>query len=86
MALELIRKGVRVNAVAPGPIWTPFIPGSMPPEKVEDFGQKQLMGRAGQPWEVATAYLFLASSDGNYYTVLCASPPFCVAHASSAAC
>ena len=42
--------------------------------QVEDFGQKQLMGRAGQPWEVATAYLFLASSDGNYYTGQCLHP------------
>ncbi|APX25869.1 MAG: NAD(P)-dependent oxidoreductase [Rhodobacteraceae bacterium] len=74
MAQTLAERGIRVNAVAPGPIWTPFIPGSMPPEKVEDFGQKQLMGRAGQPWEVATAYLFLASSDGNYYTGQCLHP------------
>ena len=67
LAENLIKKGIRVNAVAPGPIWTPFIPGTMPAEQVEDFGSAVPMGRAGQPWEVATAYLFLASSDGSYY-------------------
>lgn len=68
MSANLVEKGIRVNAVAPGPIWTPFIPGTMPAEQVEDFGSGVPMGRAGQPWEVATAYLFLASSDGSYYT------------------
>ena len=68
MANALAEKGIRVNAVAPGPIWTPFIPGSMPPEMVEGFGENTPLGRPGQPWEVATAYLFLASSDGNYFT------------------
>jgi NAD(P)-dependent dehydrogenase (short-subunit alcohol dehydrogenase family) len=68
LAGNLADKGIRVNAVAPGPIWTPFIPGTMPAEQVEDFGSGTPMGRAGQPWEVATAYLFLASSDGSYYT------------------
>ena len=68
MASNLAEKGIRVNTVAPGPIWTPFIPGSMPPEMVEGFGSQTPLGRAGQPWEVATAYLFLASSDGSYYT------------------
>ena len=68
MASNLADKGIRVNAVAPGPIWTPFIPGTMPAEMVEDFGSGTPMGRAGQPWEVATAYLFFASSDGSYYT------------------
>ena len=68
MAANLADKGIRVNAVAPGPIWTPFIPGTMPADQVEDFGSGTPMGRPGQPWEVATAYLFLASSDGNYYT------------------
>ncbi len=68
MAANLAEKGIRVNSVAPGPIWTPFIPGTMPAEQVEDFGSGTPMGRAGQPWEVATAYLFLASSDGSYYT------------------
>ncbi|MEM7643995.1 MAG: SDR family oxidoreductase [Pseudomonadota bacterium] len=68
MASNLVDKGITVNAVAPGPIWTPFIPGTMPAEQVEDFGSNTPMGRAGQPWEVATAYLFFASSDGSYYT------------------
>lgn len=68
MSSALAEKGIRVNAVAPGPIWTPFIPGSMPPDKVEGFGKNTPLGRPGQPWEVATSYLFLASSDGNYFT------------------
>ncbi|WP_366873031.1 SDR family oxidoreductase [uncultured Roseobacter sp.] len=67
LAENLADKGIRVNTVAPGPIWTPFIPGTMPAEQVEDFGSAVPMGRAGQPWEVATSYLFLASSDGNYF-------------------
>lgn len=68
MASQLADKGIRVNSVAPGPIWTPFIPGTMPADQVEDFGSQTPMGRAGQPWEVATAYLFFCSSDGNYYS------------------
>ena len=68
LSSSLAEKGIRVNTVAPGPIWTPFIPGTMPAEEVEGFGSQVPMGRAGQPWEVATAYLFLASSDGSYYT------------------
>ena len=68
MASNLADKGIRVNAVAPGPIWTPFIPGTMAAEDVENFGSQTSMGRAGQPWEVATAFLFLASSDGSYFT------------------
>ncbi len=68
MAANLADRGIRVNAVAPGPIWTPFIPGTMPAEDVEGFGSQVPMGRAGQPWEVATAFLFLASSDGSYFT------------------
>ena len=67
LAGQLIEKGIRVNSVAPGPIWTPFIPGTMPADMVEDFGSKVPMGRAGQPWEVATSFLFLCSSDGNYF-------------------
>jgi NAD(P)-dependent dehydrogenase (short-subunit alcohol dehydrogenase family) len=67
MAEQLVGKGIHVNAVAPGPIWTPFIPGTMPAEQVEDFGSGVPMGRPGQPWEVATSYLFLASSDGSYF-------------------
>ena len=74
LALTLADKGIRVNAVAPGPIWTPFIPGTMPADQVEGFGAETEMGRPGQPWEVATAYLFLASTDGNYYTGQCLHP------------
>jgi NAD(P)-dependent dehydrogenase (short-subunit alcohol dehydrogenase family) len=68
MAQQLLDRKIRVNCVAPGPIWTPFIPGTMPPEMVQDFGSGAPMGRAGQPWEVATSFLFLASDDGNYFT------------------
>ncbi|MGR3512002.1 MAG: SDR family oxidoreductase [Paracoccaceae bacterium] len=68
VATQLVDRGIRVNCVAPGPIWTPFIPGTVSAEMVEDFGQQVPMKRAGQPWEVATSYLFLASDDGNYFT------------------
>lgn len=68
LALNLADRGIRVNAVAPGPVWTPFIPASMPADHVEGFGQQAKLGRAGQPWEIATSYLFLASSDGSYFT------------------
>jgi|SRR5690625_590908 len=66
MAASLAQKGIRVNAVAPGPIWTPLIPSSFDEEKVEQFGQDQPLGRLGQPEEVAPAYVFLASSDSSY--------------------
>ncbi len=59
-------QGIRVNAVAPGPIWTPLIPATFPADKVESFGADTLLKRAGQPCEVATCYVFLASSDGSY--------------------
>ena len=59
-------KGIRVNSVAPGPIWTPLIPATMPPEKVEEFGDDTPLGRAGQPAELAPAYVLLASDDGSY--------------------
>ena len=68
MAQNLVDKGIRVNAVAPGPIWTPFIPGTMPADQVEGFGSSTPMGRPGQPWEVATCYLFLACKDASYIT------------------
>ncbi len=61
-------KGIRVNAVAPGPIWTPLIPSTMPPEKVESFGKNTPLGRAGQPAELAAAYVFLASEGASYIT------------------
>jgi NAD(P)-dependent dehydrogenase (short-subunit alcohol dehydrogenase family) len=61
-------KGIRVNAVAPGPIWTPLIPSTMPPEKVESFGKNTPLGRAGQPVELAPAYVMLASPESSYIT------------------
>jgi NAD(P)-dependent dehydrogenase (short-subunit alcohol dehydrogenase family) len=61
-------RGIRVNAVAPGPIWTPLIPSTMPPEKAAKFGQQTLIGRAGQPAELAGAYVLLASELGSYMT------------------
>jgi NAD(P)-dependent dehydrogenase (short-subunit alcohol dehydrogenase family) len=61
-------QGVRVNSVAPGPIWTPLIPATMHGEKVETFGQSTPLGRAGQPVEVARAFVFLASADASYVT------------------
>jgi NAD(P)-dependent dehydrogenase (short-subunit alcohol dehydrogenase family) len=64
----LAEKGIRVNGVAPGPIWTPLIPSTFPPEKVEKFGTDVPMKRAGEPTEVAPCYLFLASSDSSYMT------------------
>src|SRR5215207_4468086 len=67
LAGELGPKGVRVNAVAPGPIWTPLQPATQPVEKIEKFGQDTPLGRAGQPAEVAPAFVFLASeSDASY--------------------
>jgi len=63
-----MEKGIRVNAVAPGPVWTPLIPSTMPPEKVNTFGQKDLLGRPAQPAELAPAYVFLASEEASYVT------------------
>jgi NAD(P)-dependent dehydrogenase (short-subunit alcohol dehydrogenase family) len=59
-------RGIRVNSVAPGPIWTPLIPSTMPAEKVEAFGTNTPLGRAGQPAELAPVYVLLASDDGSY--------------------
>jgi NAD(P)-dependent dehydrogenase (short-subunit alcohol dehydrogenase family) len=64
---NLVKKGIRVNAVAPGPIWTPLIPSTLGESK-EEFGKDQPMRRAGEPAEVAPCYLFLASSDSSYMT------------------
>jgi hypothetical protein len=67
LSQELIERGIRVNVVAPGPVWTPLIPATMPEEKVEDFGADEApMGRAGQPAELAPAYVFLASQESSY--------------------
>jgi NAD(P)-dependent dehydrogenase (short-subunit alcohol dehydrogenase family) len=64
----LAEKGIRVNSVAPGPIWTPLIPATMPQEKVASFGEQTPMGRAGQPAELAPAYVFFASQESSYVT------------------
>ncbi|MFC9893773.1 glucose 1-dehydrogenase [Nocardia sp. NPDC127579] len=66
LAQLLGERGIRVNSVAPGPIWTPLIPSTMPVEKVTHFGDDVPLGRAGQPAELAAAYVLLASDDGSY--------------------
>ena len=63
---SLVKKGIRVNAVAPGPIWTPLIPATFPEDKVANFGKQVPMQRAGQPEEVASCYVFLAANDSSY--------------------
>ena len=68
LSQSLAAKGIRVNAVAPGPIWTPLIPSTFPTDKVETFGGSVPLKRAGQPEEVAPCYLFLASQDSSYMT------------------
>jgi NAD(P)-dependent dehydrogenase (short-subunit alcohol dehydrogenase family) len=64
----LASKEIRVNAVAPGPIWTPLIPSTFTKEQVKQFGKDTPLGRPGQPEEVAPAYVFLASDDASYIT------------------
>ncbi len=66
LSQNLVPQGIRVNAVAPGPIWTPLIPSTFPEEKIEKFGAQVPMARAGQPEEVAPSYVFLASDDASY--------------------
>jgi NAD(P)-dependent dehydrogenase (short-subunit alcohol dehydrogenase family) len=68
LALSVASQGIRVNAVAPGPIWTPLIPATFPEEKQETFGKNVPLGRAGEPSECATCYVFLASDDASYIT------------------
>lgn len=68
LSLSLAQQKIRVNAVAPGPIWTPLIPASFSAQEVEIFGTDVPLKRAGQPFEVATAYLYLASDDSRYVT------------------
>jgi NAD(P)-dependent dehydrogenase (short-subunit alcohol dehydrogenase family) len=64
----LAKEGIRVNGVAPGPIWTPLITSTFPPDKAEKFGKDVPLGRPGQPEEVAPAYVFLGSDDSSYFT------------------
>ena len=66
LAQLLGERGIRVNSVAPGPIWTPLIPATMPPEKVESFGKDTPLGHPGQPAELAPVYVLLASGEGSY--------------------
>lgn len=68
LAGMVAEKGIRVNAVAPGPIWTPLIPSTMGAEKTKSFGEQTLIGRAGQPAELAGAYVLLASERSSYMT------------------
>jgi hypothetical protein len=68
LSQELAPRGIRVNTVAPGPIWTPLIPATMPAEKVGSFGAETPIGRAGQPAELAPAYVFLAAQESSYIT------------------
>ena len=68
LSQALASKKVRVNAVAPGPIWTPLIPATFPAKEVATFGSDTPLGRAGEPEEVATSFVFLASDDSSYFT------------------
>ena len=68
LGIQLAEKGIRVNAVAPGPIWTPLIPATMPTERAQGHGESTPLGRAGQPAEVAPAYVFFASQESSYIT------------------
>ena len=66
LAQSLAKRGIRANSVAPGPIWTPLIPSTMPPEKAQNFGQQVPFGRPGQPVELAPVYVMLASDESSY--------------------
>lgn len=68
LAQALAERGIRVNSVAPGPVWTPLIPATMPPDRVESFGTNTPLGRPGQPAEIAPAFVFLACDDARYIT------------------
>jgi NAD(P)-dependent dehydrogenase (short-subunit alcohol dehydrogenase family) len=68
LAQEVAQKGIRVNVVAPGPVWTPLIPATLPPEQVKSFGQDSLLGRPAQPAELAPAFVFLAAPESSYVT------------------
>jgi len=68
LSMNLAKEGIRVNAVAPGPIWTPLITETFPHESVKTFGKNTPMDRPGQPAEMASAYVFLACNDSSYMT------------------
>ncbi|MHB8897529.1 MAG: SDR family oxidoreductase [Thermoguttaceae bacterium] len=68
LSQKLVKEGICVNAVAPGPIWTPLIPATFDKKKVSQFGSDAPMGRAGQPYECGSCYVFLASADSSYMT------------------
>lgn len=68
LAQSLAEQGIRVNCVAPGPVWTPLIPATLSKEHVEQFGKDTVWGRAAEPAEIAPSYVFLASDDSRYYT------------------
>lgn len=67
LAAQLVPKGIRVNAVAPGPVHTPLQPASRPAEQMETFGEKSKLGRPGQPSEIAPSFVFLASKDAELF-------------------
>lgn len=68
LAIQLGKRNIRVNCVAPGPVWTPNIPGTMPEDEVKNFGHEVALARPGQPEELAPAYVLLASSEGSFIT------------------
>jgi NAD(P)-dependent dehydrogenase (short-subunit alcohol dehydrogenase family) len=68
LAHAVLEQGIRVNGVAPGPVWTPLIPASFEADKVATFGSDAPMGRAAEPEEIAPSFVFLASDDGSYFT------------------
>lgn len=67
LSSQLLERKIRVNGVAPGPVWTPLIPASFPKKKVKGFGSKSPMGRPAEPEEIAPSYVFLASDDASFY-------------------